>query len=388
MMPENHPKLLGVMKLLADTYLDMENLGLAEDLYGKILMERKRTEEHNSRTLLWSQVNLIHCITRRGRYKEAEAMHGPVHSSILASFHPTDDLVALSLGALSVILYNQGRFEEAEVPQRYQLQIRLANYGPEDPKTISAMARLGDCLAEMGDFSGGGQLLQASVQLSSHVPGGFDASSASAMSGLIWLLRIQKRYEESITLGEMVVQWANTTLGEEHPRTMQCCTEFGTSLRERGMLEASENILTKTIKKQTLVLVKNNPIALWTMHELGRTLLRNKRYEEATIWLEKSYRGRLKVYNSVDTKGKSATARSCDLLGACYRYQGQREKAFTLYQQFMFEVQSTQGNIRLEPEMQDYIDDFLYLCEAYEMDGDEEDDEEMELLECDLCLLE
>jgi tetratricopeptide (TPR) repeat protein len=355
-LPENHSTRPDILQSLADTYQHMGKLELAERLYFKISAFWERTKERNPGQLLHSQLDLVNCISERGRDKEAAAMLGPVHSSIIAKFDPLDDLVAHSLGTMSAVLYNQYRYKEAEERRRQQLQIRLSKYGPRHPMSLATITSLGSCLAELGEISSGEQLLKISVQLGSETAEEFDADLAFATSRLMWLLRKQNKFHESTDLGQMAVKRSVATLGEEHPDTVQCSTELGVSFRFQGFLQKSRDFLARTLEKALEFLGDKNIITLWTMLELGFTLCSERRFQEATPWFERSFLGRLEVFGQGDKK----TLTSCRWLGYCYEKQGQHEEALALYEKFTSNVQGADPDSqRLIDQIQHQVTDSL-----------------------------
>ena len=125
----------------------------------------------------------------------------------------------------------------------------------------------------------------------------------------------QQRYEESMKLCQTAVQRAAASLGEEHPMSMYCSVELARALRERHPDE-SEQLLRKAVRLRRKVMGEYSVFTIRSMFELGRTLILGERYQEAVIWLERSYR---RASELLGPEHEEEALESCAGLGlSCY----------------------------------------------------------------------
>jgi len=144
---------LGVLyRTLAETSKGMEKLSLldqGESALKDALVIRKEVCGEKSREVLTTSNNLASIWRLRDRPKEAQAELEATLEVARAEYGNNDNITALTLNALGLLLKAQGQLDEAKMMYDEALEIRSKTLGDSHPDTVVSMHNLAELLIEM-----------------------------------------------------------------------------------------------------------------------------------------------------------------------------------------------------------------------------------------------
>jgi serine/threonine protein kinase len=351
-----------------------ENLGLyprSQALLQQSLEIRQRVLGPENPDTLRSMHSLGWVLEREGHYKESEKLDrqtiaaeqrvlGPEHPNTLATtstlavvlrseghFAEAENLNRQTLEVerrvlgpenlstldtmhnLSGDLESEGKYPEAERLERETLEIRRRVLGPEDPKTLDAMSDLGGLLNEEGRYAEAEKLDRETLDVRRGVQGAEHPSTLTTMGNLANALASEGRFAEAETLDRETVEIERRVVGPEHPDTLSSMSNLSFILTSEGHDAEAEKLDRETFEIQKRVLGPEHPSTLLTMSNLASDLAKTHRYAEAESLLKQT----LEIQRRVIGPDSPDAAISTYNLGMIAAQQGNRDKAFTLFQE-------------------------------------------------------
>jgi tetratricopeptide (TPR) repeat protein len=338
---EWHPAVFELTKRLAQTFYAQGKVKQAETLLRKLLSVQQDMDRIQSMDVLYLQIDLIDSLCHRGRVFEAKKLHEKVHAAIVKTFPTQHHLLQRSLVSMIIILDQMKENGEQETMSRQLVQINLAQLGPKHPDTIDAMSRLAISMRLRRRYIESEKLQRIAVKLSYEVhTEDYDVICWSFID-LARGFEDQAYFEDAIKYYLLAAERAREFLGDEHTTTMACNRSIGRTLRRKGVIRESEELLFATTKLQTKALGEDHVETLWTMFELGCTLCESDKDQEGAgaLWLEKCFQKGLDIFEPKH----SLTIYSCDSLGICYERQGRYDDALALYHKLLNNVRDAEG---------------------------------------------
>jgi len=158
-----------------------------------------------------------------------------------AVFGPRDGRVALGLGHLGTLYFNEGRYAEALEAHRHAHDLYLALYGPRGTSTVISLGNYTKALAELGQRDEALRLTQQSLATYRELFGA-SSNTASALGRLGQLQREAGQYHEALkSYDEALAIYASL---KDDSATSQCAMRSNRSLvlqdMGRDMLAESE----------------------------------------------------------------------------------------------------------------------------------------------------
>jgi eukaryotic-like serine/threonine-protein kinase len=351
-----------------------ENLGLyprSQALLQQSLEIRQRLLGAENPDTLRSMHSLSLVLERQGRYKEAEELDrqtiaaeqrilGPQHPNTLATtnalavvlrseghYAESEKLNRQTLEAerrvlgsehlstlgtmqnLAEDLRDEGKYSEAEKLDRETLEVRRRVLGPEDPKTLDTMNDLGGLLNEEGRYAEAEKLDRETLDIRRRILGPEHPSTLTVMINLANALQSEGRYAEAEKLNRETVEIERRVLGPEHPNTLSSMTNLSVNLTSEGRDAEAESLDREAFEIQKRVLGPEHPSTLLTMNNLAGDLAKTHQYAEA----EKVMKEVLEIQRRVIGPDSPDAAISTYNLGMIAAQRGQRDKAFSLFQE-------------------------------------------------------
>ena len=342
-----------IMEKLGRLYYLMGKMSQSEHWYRRVITARQQLADTNSVEALQTRLDLIDAIIDQGRWVEAKKLHQEIYPSILDKVNPNHGLVQQSLKILARISTRLDDEEEAETFSRQLLQLRLNSFGPWNVRTLIAMQLLATPLRNKAIYAECEDLLRIVLQLQGRVHDTSDHSKCVAIASLAEVLFYQKRYKEGKPLFKRAAELAEYSLGGEHPVSLYCNYLLARSLHMEGLLIESKELLEANLEKQIRLLGETEINTTNAMSELGEIFMERGCYKEATIWLEKAFRGVAPVFGVEHNYSISI----CGALGICYEKQERYTDAVALYKKTMQEITATKGSDHLAlVKLQRWID--------------------------------
>jgi CHAT domain-containing protein/Tfp pilus assembly protein PilF len=200
---------------------------------------------------------------------------------------PDDPAIANSLSSLAGVLYNEGRFAEAEETLELALKIRSAVLPPSDRLIGITLTLLGQARAKLGRNAAAEEAFRAA--LANLEPGAEpgDRKVMTARSGLVIELKHSQRAAEAVPIQKQVLAATEVTAGPESP-------EMAMALGILGQLEADAGHEREAVPhyQQALAILKargswDDPGFPATLNNLAEALsVTGKHAEAEKIYME------------------------------------------------------------------------------------------------------
>ncbi|KAH8733178.1 kinesin light chain 1 [Phaeosphaeriaceae sp. PMI808] len=227
----------------------------------------------------------------RGKYEEAEVMNRrelECAKKVLGPEHP-DTLT--SMGNLALVLDNQGKYEEAEAMNRQTLARREKVLGPEHPSTLTSMSNLAGVLDNQGKYEEAEAINRQTLARGEKVLGPEHPDTLTSMSNLAWVLNRQGKYEEAEVMNRRELECAKKVLGPEHPSTLTSMGNLALVLDNQGKYEEAEAMNRQTLARREKVLGPKHPDTLTSVYCLAHLLAKIQRFNESSMLYERACTG-------------------------------------------------------------------------------------------------
>ena len=172
---------------------------------------------------------------------QAERANGPV-------LHLTSSTLATE--CLSVELYAQGRYVEAEPLFRCLLESLRETLGSQHPSTLISINNLGMLLKEKGDLAAAEPLVREALEARRETLGIRHPDTLVSIGNFGGLLKAKGDLAAAEPLLREALKGKLETLGNRHPSTLLSINNLGTLLYEKGDLAAAEPLYREALKVQ------------------------------------------------------------------------------------------------------------------------------------------
>lgn len=187
--------------------------------------------------------NLGQILERIGKLDEAcehfehgiellEQHRGPENDDTLRARSSYADLLAL-----------RGQYDRAEPMLRAVLEARQRRFGPDHPRTLTAMRKLGRLQSFwMGRFDEGDGLLRDALARAERSLGSDDTITVNARGDLASSYFKQQRYADAESLYRDQLGHERKALGERHPQTLRTANNLGQTLQRLGRAAEADTL--------------------------------------------------------------------------------------------------------------------------------------------------
>jgi serine/threonine protein kinase len=208
----------------------------------------------------------------QGKYREAEQLFrrviavraramGPEHVDTLASRH-----------RLVYVLNEEEKHEEAETEARQVVTLREKILGSEHPDTLLSRYNLASALYHSGKYVQAEELYRKVVAADERVIGPEHPRTLAARIGLANTLNDQGKYKEAIDAYRSVIKLDNKAYGPEHPITLNDRMDLATALQADHQYAKAEAEYREVIALQTRVLGPEHAHTLNTRNNFAELL--------------------------------------------------------------------------------------------------------------------
>jgi hypothetical protein len=338
------------MEDLASAYFELGDYVSSEAWWRRIIDLREHADGAGSVKVISDTIELMKVMRWRSssddNFIELETR---THRMVQQNLPPNHELAIEFSSNKAARLISTPQRPESERILREILQIALMHLGPKDSRTITIIGLLAFCTASIYVVSASERhpdtivsfppeamvhLARTAMQLHTESRDIMDRNGQRAANDLLYVLRTTERYEEGLTLAELMVKRSSMVLGESHPRTLRYQAELGALCSQQGRFMESVTNLQAVLRLQNPDTAMQDNV--WRMEELATALLGLQRYQEASVWLEKVFPGQIPIYGLLDRETKT----SCQRLGYCYMQTGRYQDALDLYQNYKARIRN------------------------------------------------
>jgi len=305
---------LGVIHALQGHYED------AEPLLAEALALRERILEPGDPELATSLNNLALLRHDRGDYAGAAPLYRQALAADARAAHRAGDDPAGGAGAdtitrsnFALLLYDMGRYEEAERYFRAILEHKRRLLGPDDPELAVDLGHLGTTLTARGRLTAAEPLLRQALELVSTNRGADHPDRARALDDLAELLVARGRPRTAEPLARRALEIRLRRLGKTHPETAASHLTLGRVLAASGRQEMGEAELGLAVDAFRATLPADHPSLGEALLEEGRLRVARGRCRAARPALLGARSILRRALGDGDPRVQSAT----ELLAAC-----------------------------------------------------------------------
>jgi len=266
---------------------------------------------------------LANCHFYTGRYAEADSLNRVIlamDSALYGENHPN---VASDLANLGAIQQEWGHNEEAERYYRRSLGIYRSYYGEDHHETASLMTMVARVLVSEGRREEAGELLRESLAIRERVFGPEHSSVASTLNEIGRLAQQEGRTGQAKEAFERAIKIYIQVYDDRHYAIGVAIGNLAGVYMDTGELEEAERLFREAVRRYGETLPPDHQYQGVMRVKLGRALLRQKRYEEAT---RETLAGYSIIRNQTEPAEQWIEAACTDLVEA-YEALGDSEQA-------------------------------------------------------------
>ncbi|GFF40290.1 hypothetical protein IFM58399_05871 [Aspergillus lentulus] len=178
-------------------------------------------------------------------------------------------------------LFEDGRWNEAEVLYTELIRIKQEETGPNHPSALSSMANLALTYWKQGRLNEAEKLGLQVLEMRKTMLGAEHSDTLMAMSNLALTYWAQERWDEAEKLVLQVLEMRKTVLGAEHPDTLISMAHLASIYWAQEKWDEAEKLELQVLEMRKIVLGAEHPDTLAGMHNLAYTWKSQGKLQEA-----------------------------------------------------------------------------------------------------------
>ncbi|KAH0563134.1 hypothetical protein GP486_002303 [Trichoglossum hirsutum] len=233
------------------------------------------------------------------------------------------------LESIGNVLWEQEKYQEAEVMYRRTLEAREKVLGKEHTSTLWSAYSLGCALEKLGKYEEAQAIHRQTLEGRKRALGKEHKDTLDSAYCLGHTLEMLERYEEAEAVYRQTLEARERVLGKEHGCTLWSAYSLGCVLAYREKYEEAEAMHRQTLKARERVHGKEHKITLESACRLGYVLVGLKKYDEA----EAVHRQTLEAMEEVLGKEHAGTLSIACSLGCVLAHREKYEEAEAVHRQ-------------------------------------------------------
>jgi serine/threonine-protein kinase len=224
-----------------------------------------------------------------GHYDVCNSLYSRVlgmHRQIYGERHP---LIAEDLGSMAAVKRDMGYYREAEGLDRQALEIVQVYYGDNHPKTAGRLTALAESLTYQKKFDEASSALEQALAIQERVYGPAHPSEAEILNELGNVASMRDHLDEAEARFSQAAAMYRSVYGDHHYLVAIALSNLAGIAMDKKDYPRAEQIFRDVIRRLKETLPGDN-INLAIAHiKLGRTLLRQNRYQDAEFETRAGY---------------------------------------------------------------------------------------------------
>ena len=218
----------------------------------------------------------------RALQREAEAKKIESKARVEATgVRLVEGYVAASLGRLSKILYDLGKYAEAEALYQRVLRIDEKTLGPEHPSVALDLHNLAILYDRQGKYGEAEPLYKRALAIQEKNLGSENPDVALTLNRLAQLYVTQERYVEAEPLVTRALAISERALGLDHPNVATGLHTLAMLYSAQGQYAEAEPLYRRTLTIQEKVLGREHPLLAALLEDYATLLRKINRETEA-----------------------------------------------------------------------------------------------------------
>ena len=262
-------------------YRDVHEREEALQLFGETLRNHETAGQGESPDACEVRNRIGNILYDLGRYSDAEALlrqNLAIREKNLGCEHP--DTLA-SMNQLAVVYRATGNYAGVEPLSRRVLALSERLLGHEHPQTLVGINNLATLLYARGDLIGAEPLYRRALELRERVLGGTHPSTLASVTNLASLLRAKGDLAGAEAFARRAMADSERVLGRNHPGTLASTVNLAALLQDMGDLAAAERFMERALQGYQAKVGPNHPDTKAVERRLN--LIRGLR-EKSKVW--------------------------------------------------------------------------------------------------------
>ncbi|KAF2260180.1 HET-domain-containing protein [Lojkania enalia] len=191
----------------------------------------------------------------------------------------------------AMCLYQDGRWDEAEIPITQVLDMEKRMLGAGHPDTLTSMANLASTYRNQGRWGAAEELDVQVMEMSKKKLGADHPDTLTSMANLASTFWNQGRWEAAEELDVQVMETRKKKLGADHPDTLTSMANLASTYRNQGRWEAAEELDVQVMETRKKKLGADHPDTLTTMNNLAFTVgtVSHRGTFRECVWVEANF---------------------------------------------------------------------------------------------------
>jgi serine/threonine protein kinase len=263
--------------------------------FERSLALRRANGEGESAPAATTLLHMANTLRVSGRYAAADSAARQSLRIFEKVNGPADPSLADAWQMLSMLAVYRSGLLAAEAYARHAVDIDIAAYGADDPRSAHAIEMLGGALNRLERYDEGERYMRQALVLYEREKGPNDAGLIVPLNRLAdAVVNSRGDYAEAARLMERAVAIARATLGETHPRTAYALEMLGAIESRRGNFEKGERLSLAAVGIFDRALGRRDISVADAYDDLAKVYSRAGRWSEA----EATQRIAIAVYDS------------------------------------------------------------------------------------------
>ena len=218
-----------------------------------------------------------------GHYELSESLYRRALEINRKLYGPRHPLVAEELGNLGAIQQDLGYYQKAEAFDRQALDIDRAYYGEESPTTAKSLRMLGRALLYQKKYDDAETALEEAVAIQERAFGPAHPEVADTVNELGNLASLRGNYEKAEKRFQREADIYRSVYGDHHYLVAIALSNVAYAHMNMKDYARAEQIFRDVVRRFTETLSADNVNTGIVRIKLGRTLLRENRFQEASV---------------------------------------------------------------------------------------------------------
>jgi tetratricopeptide (TPR) repeat protein len=254
--------------------------------YGEALLRLRDAEKLTDRTrdpVEWARVQfaIAYVLYDQGKYADAERVLREVIEERERRLGPEQPETLRARSRLAVVFWIQGKNAEAETEARAVIKLQEKVLGPEHPDTLKTRDNLVAALLDQGKYAEAETECRALLTISEKVLGPEDPDTLKTRMDLALVFGYQGDWAKAEAEERTIIKLQEKVLGPEHPDTLTTRGNLAVSLHVENKRAEAEAEDREVLRLREKVLGPEHPDTLMSRSNLAAGLADEGKYAEA-----------------------------------------------------------------------------------------------------------
>ncbi|HKQ50396.1 MAG TPA: serine/threonine-protein kinase [Phycisphaerae bacterium] len=227
----------------------------------------------------------------------------------------------------ALLLKDKGRLDESEREMKECIALALSTHGNNSEITMDLRANFAAVLAARAQFQDAADLYRLALPWYEEHAGRLDQQTLGSLASLASALSNLGRFEEAEPLFRESVQGFRTAYGKNNMRTLQALNNLAGFYRAKKDYGKAREVYEEALQAGRQALGEDHWLTLMIVDNIGGILFAQDHFDGAAEFARSALNGRQRVLGA----NHAATLRSCFNLARVLESKGKADEATTLY---------------------------------------------------------